>query len=111
MVSNLVGNSITYGQVDAPIRIFAGVSGENFQIWVANQGTPIPKDVQASLFEPFIRGEASGNRQGLGLGLHIASEIARAHGGRLDVASDAIETRFTFTMPLAQIADDNVDVR
>jgi sigma-B regulation protein RsbU (phosphoserine phosphatase) len=111
MVSNLVGNSITYGQVDAPIRISAGVSGQNFQIWVANQGTPIPKDVQASLFEPFIRGEASGNRQGLGLGLHIASEIARAHGGRLDVASDAIETRFTFTMPLAQIADDNVGVR
>jgi signal transduction histidine kinase len=39
-------------------------------------------------------------RQGLGLGLYIASEIARAHGGRLDLISSPQETRFTFRMPL-----------
>ena len=37
--------------------------------------------------------------QGLGLGLYIASEIARAHGGTLYVNSSADETRFTFRMP------------
>jgi sigma-B regulation protein RsbU (phosphoserine phosphatase) len=36
----------------------------------------------------------------LGLGLHIASEIAKAHGGALEVASTLQETRFTFRMPL-----------
>jgi sigma-B regulation protein RsbU (phosphoserine phosphatase) len=36
----------------------------------------------------------------LGLGLHIASEIARAHGGTITVSSDDKETRFTFVMPL-----------
>jgi signal transduction histidine kinase len=38
--------------------------------------------------------------QGLGLGLYISSEIAKAHGGSLDVVSTAEETRFTFRMPL-----------
>ena len=42
--------------------------------------------------------------QGLGLGLYIASEIARAHGGRIDVTSSPDETRFTFRMPLAGTA-------
>jgi sigma-B regulation protein RsbU (phosphoserine phosphatase) len=39
------------------------------------------------------------SRQGLGLGLYIASQIAKAHGGELKVRSTAEETRFTFTMP------------
>ena len=52
------------------------------------------------LFEPFFRGEARASRQGLGLGLYIASQIALAHGGTLIVASTLAQTRFTFTMPL-----------
>jgi hypothetical protein len=39
-------------------------------------------------------------REGLGLGLYIASEIAKAHGGTLDAVSNPAETRFTFRMPL-----------
>ena len=42
------------------------------------------------------------DQQGLGLGLFIASEIARAHRGTLTVASSPEETRFTFRMPLRQ---------
>ena len=52
------------------------------------------------LFEPFFRGDVRDSRQGLGLGLYIASQIAQAHGGRLAVSSNSAETRFTFTMPL-----------
>ena len=51
------------------------------------------------LFEPFLRGDVRDSRQGLGLGLHIASQIARAHGGRIDVTSTSDETRFVFSMP------------
>jgi signal transduction histidine kinase len=56
--------------------------------------------VKTTLFRPFFRGEVRGSQQGLGLGLYIASEIARVHGGKLSVTSDDSETRFIFTMPL-----------
>jgi len=56
------------------------------------------------LFEPFFRGDVRDSRQGLGLGLHIASQIAQAHGGRIEVASTPDETRFVFRMPLTQTA-------
>jgi sigma-B regulation protein RsbU (phosphoserine phosphatase) len=52
------------------------------------------------LFEPFFRGKIRASRQGLGLGLHIASQIAKAHEGKLTVTSTPEETRFTFEMPL-----------
>jgi sigma-B regulation protein RsbU (phosphoserine phosphatase) len=57
------------------------------------------------LFQPFFRGEVRESQQGLGLGLHISREIARAHGGKLMVDSSADETRFTFTMPLQNAAE------
>jgi sigma-B regulation protein RsbU (phosphoserine phosphatase) len=52
------------------------------------------------LFQPFYRVAVRRSLQGLGLGLYIASEIARAHGGTLGVDSTADETRFTFRMPV-----------
>jgi sigma-B regulation protein RsbU (phosphoserine phosphatase) len=52
------------------------------------------------LFQPFTRGAASSSKQGLGLGLFIASEIARAHSEILAVDSSSDETRFTLQMPL-----------
>jgi len=52
------------------------------------------------LFKPFSRDEVRRGQEGLGLGLYIASEIARAHGGRIDVTSSAKETSFKFSMPL-----------
>ncbi len=52
------------------------------------------------LFQPFSRGKVRPNQQGLGLGLYIASEIARAHGGKIEARSSDEETCFTFSMPL-----------
>jgi sigma-B regulation protein RsbU (phosphoserine phosphatase) len=56
--------------------------------------------VPSWLFQPFFRGGAQPSENGLGLGLYIASEIAKAHGGAIDIASMPQETRFTFRMPL-----------
>jgi sigma-B regulation protein RsbU (phosphoserine phosphatase) len=71
-------------------------------LWVANQGTPIPAAAAERLFQPFTRSSARAGAQGLGLGLWIAAEVARAHEGTLQLASTADETRFTFRMPLVQ---------
>jgi signal transduction histidine kinase len=64
---------------------------------------PYNEAAKAGLFQPFTRGPHRANQQGLGLGLglYIASEIAKAHGGALEVASTPAETRFTFRMPRA----------
>ena len=100
LVSNLLGNALTHGSADTPVRINAGVADGGLELWVANGGKPIPPEAMERLFQPFFRGEVRPSQQGLGLGLHIASEIAQAHGGTLTVKSDEIETRFTFRMPL-----------
>ena len=100
LLSNLLGNAVTHGSEAAPIFVRAETSGNRFILSVANGGTPISDAAMARLFQPFFRGELRPNQLGLGLGLHIASEIAKAHGGDLTVVSTETETRFTFDMPL-----------
>lgn len=98
LASNLLSNAVTHGSKDRPV-IFEAVTHENcFVLSVANAGEPIPEEVRRRLFQPFFRGESRPSRNGLGLGLFIASEIAKAHDGTLEVSSNAEETRFTFTM-------------
>ena len=100
MLSNLVGNALTHGASDRPVLVHAETRPDSFELWVANAGEPIPEASMDKLFEPFVRGKARASRQGLGLGLYIASQIAKAHGGTLTVASTAEETRFTFSIPI-----------
>ncbi len=100
LFSNLLGNAIRHSPPDRPIRARAETREGVFELSVANSGPPIPSDALDRLFEPFFRGTpVQAGQQGLGLGLYIAAEIARAHGGTLDVISTAEETRFTLRMP------------
>ncbi|KFL31138.1 histidine kinase [Devosia riboflavina] len=100
MFSNLLGNAITHGAQDQPIVVEAAITDGRLLLSVANGGRPIPAEALDRLFQPFQRGEGEKRFHGLGLGLYIASQIAAAHGGAIEVSSDARETRFTFTMPL-----------
>jgi signal transduction histidine kinase len=101
LLSNLLGNALTYGAAGEAIHVQARTTGTVFELSVANAGDPIPPAAMERLFLPFSRGEVLPGQQGLGLGLFIASEVAKAHGGTLDVLSSSEETRFTFRMPLA----------
>jgi phosphoserine phosphatase RsbU/P len=100
LFSNLLGNAISHGAPDQPVRVDAITKSGTFELCVANGGTPISEEARKRLFHPFYRGAAHGRSEGLGLGLYIASEIARAHGGTIEVDSSQAETRFTFRMPL-----------
>ncbi|HEY8611992.1 MAG TPA: GAF domain-containing sensor histidine kinase, partial [Roseomonas sp.] len=100
MLSNLLGNALSHGAANAPVRVGATTQDGSFVLWVANAGPPIPPEARTGLFQPYMRGHGRHMPQGLGLGLYIVSEIARMHGGRIDLSSDAEETRFTFVMPL-----------
>ena len=100
MFSNLLANAVTHGENGRPIRVAAAIVGNQLEVSIANSGKAIPAAVMDRLFQPFYRGNANSAVQGLGLGLYISAAIAEAHGGRLDVLSDSVETRFTFSMPL-----------
>jgi signal transduction histidine kinase len=100
MFSNLLANALTHGTADSPIRVNAMIRDGAFTLSVANSGEAISTTAMKRLFQPFTRGDVNAFKQGLGLGLFIAAEIARAHGGMLTVASSAAETLFTFQMPL-----------
>ena len=98
LVSNLLGNALTHGAAGSPVMVRAVVDETTLELSVANRGEPIDDITRERLFAPFSRGAVRPNQEGLGLGLYIASEIARAHGGRIDVASSPEETVFTLTM-------------
>ncbi|MBF0261418.1 MAG: HAMP domain-containing protein [Magnetococcales bacterium] len=81
---NLVDNAVHYGQ---KARIRADLLGDRLRISIADQGPGIPEADWERVFEPFTRLENSRNRAtgGTGLGLPIARNIVRAHGGELSL--------------------------
>ena len=96
---------MTHGSPDTPIKIVAETSPDAFELWIANTGDPIPEDALDRLFQPFTRPVSQGSKEGLGLGLYIASQIAEPHGGTLSVTSSQAETRFTLRMPVKPSLD------
>ena len=99
LFSNILSNALTYGTEGEPVTVIAKTE-EQFELAICNVGAPIPAAAMERLFFPFSRGEVRPSQQGLGLGLYIASEIAKAHGGTLDVTSTPQLTCFTLKMPL-----------
>ncbi|SHJ18339.1 GAF sensor signal transduction histidine kinase [Palleronia salina] len=97
-VSNLISNAITHGCSDTPIRITGDCYAKALTIEVTNEGETIPQSIQSILFQPFRRGSEIGST-GLGLGLHIASSIARAHNGQLSATSETGTTTFRLEIP------------
>jgi len=101
LLSNLVANAITHGAVDQPVIVRCSDGENQMLVAVSNGGDPIPESTIPMLFQPFKRGAASRDQDGLGLGLYIAAEIARAHGGTITVTSDMQATTFTLALPRA----------
>lgn len=99
LFSNLLANALAHGAQDKPVRAAARSSDAGFALSVSNEGRPIPPGTIARLFQPFSRDPAGTPKAGLGLGLYIASEIARSHGGTLGVSSTDEATTFTLELP------------
>ncbi len=92
----------------APVRIAVRTEDNQLVIDVSNTGEPIPAAVLDKLFHPFVRMASQSHQHGLGLGLYIASEIAKAHGGTLTATSSKDETRFTFRMRMSDAGPERV---
>jgi signal transduction histidine kinase len=105
IASNLLGNALAHGLPQSPVKISAKADADDFVLEVWNAGEPIPAESLNKIFEPFWRHSVSANRNGLGLGLHICSQIVRAHQGRISVTSTREDgTRFTARLPLGNHA-------
>ena len=98
LFSNLLSNANHHGATDKPIKVSASSIDGAFRLSVKNGGDPIPSSSIEHLFQPFYKEDEKSSKKGLGLGLFIASEIAKAHDGSLKVKSDEEETQFIFTM-------------
>jgi PAS domain S-box-containing protein len=103
VVSNLVANALQHGAPGAPVAVRVRGRPGDVVVAVRNEGPAIPPELRAVMFEPFCRGSSlrdAARARGLGLGLYIAREIVRAHGGSIDVESDdARGTTFTVRLP------------
>ena len=97
-------NAAKYGSDASTIRVRLAGDAHGIRLSVTNDGATIPGDALQAMFEPLRRGavqasEASTEATSLGLGLFIVREIARAHGGDVDVVSGQGTTMFTMTLP------------
>jgi signal transduction histidine kinase len=100
-VSNLVDNAIRYAPSGSAVEVDVAVTdaGTEARVSVTDHGPGIPPDEQDRIFDRFWRG--GDDHDGTGLGLPIAHQVARAHGGTLTVTSPGPTgdgTVFTLTL-------------
>ena len=103
MISNLVANSVAYGNLDQPITLTTDLAHDVAIIAVHNHGACIPEALIPNLFEPMTRAsDRDGSVRSVGLGLFIVRSITEAHGGDITVrSSDIYGTTFTLSLPIA----------
>jgi signal transduction histidine kinase len=102
VASNLLANALTHGEPRHPIKFGARTDEHDLVLEVWNSGEPIPAESLSKIFEPFWRHSVSASRNGLGLGLHICSQIVRAHQGQISVTSTRESgTQFIARLPLS----------
>ncbi|OGT28786.1 MAG: hypothetical protein A2Z17_05410 [Gammaproteobacteria bacterium RBG_16_66_13] len=99
LFGNLLDNALKYTESGA-VEVSAAVGAGTVSIHVADSGGGIAPEHLPRIFDRFYRADPSRASPGTGLGLAIAQEIARSHGGRIEVSSQTgLGTRFTVTLP------------
>ena len=106
IVQNLVRNAIRYMGPRSPRRIVVrcAASGARVRVEVEDTGPGIPAELQAKMFEPFVRGSHSADG-GIGLGLATVKRLAEAHGGAVGVRS-AVDVGTLFWVELPRAEED-----
>lgn len=103
---NLLSNAAKYSPAHSPITLSASAAGSRVRVRVTDQGMGIARDEMERIFEGFYRSERARGRgvPGSGIGLALARQIARAHGGELTVQSET-DSGSTFMLELLSALD------
>jgi len=106
VIQNLIANAVKYNQPGGRIELTLATSGDLARLTVANTGPGIPTEQRQLVFERFHRVDPSRSSTtgpgGTGLGLSLSREIARAHGGELELTDASPElTTFVLSLPLS----------
>ncbi|GEM_PF-5218135 len=102
VVVNLISNARHHGLPGHPVRVSAtALPDGGVAIEVRNVAAPIPEAVAKNLFSPFKATSAGNarNRSGMGLGLYIAHEIVKGHGGEIAYAHEDDHVVFSVRLP------------
>jgi two-component system phosphate regulon sensor histidine kinase PhoR len=101
-VRSLLDNAVKYSPAGSPVTVCLESRDGFVGIAIQDNGAGIPQDEQRAVFKKFTRGAAARrlNVKGTGIGLTMAAEIVKAHGGRLELVSEAgAGARFTIVLP------------
>ena len=102
VLHNLISNAIKYNVERGWIRISTVWQADQIEVQVANTSAGIPVAERERIFDRFFRGDPNHNRkvEGVGLGLSVSREIARAHGGEITIEVDEEDVvRFSLLLP------------
>ena len=106
VVGNLLGNAAKFAGKGghAQVRVFTDPETRRPTIVVADSGAGMTKETLAHLFEPFMQGESTLDRSkgGLGLGLALAQELVKLHGGNIRARSDGVGQGAEFVVSLPE---------
>jgi signal transduction histidine kinase len=102
-LANLVDNAIKYGAngAEAAIVVKAEGEGDRVLLSVADGGSGIPEADRGRAVERFVRLEQSRSQPGSGLGLSLASAVARLHGGELKLEDNHPGLKTVISLPRA----------
>jgi two-component system sensor histidine kinase BaeS len=102
VVTNLLGNALKFTPADGRVTVRTRPDGADAVLTVSDTGVGIPASELPHVFERFWRGQAAAGTSGSGIGLAIAAELARAHGGTLTADSQPGKgTTLTLRLPRA----------
>jgi two-component system heavy metal sensor histidine kinase CusS len=104
---NLLSNATKYNRPEGRVSLHLTRQDGQIVFTVTNTGPAIPVENQQRLFERFFRGDKAHTRQtdGFGLGLNIATELARANGAELRLVRSQ-EDETVFEVRMAAAGDD-----
>ncbi|MET3617976.1 signal transduction histidine kinase [Peptoniphilus olsenii] len=99
-IHNLIDNAIKYSPNKSTINISVYKSYLNYNLDIENECKYLSEETLPKIFERFYRGKNSVSKDGLGLGLFIAREIIKKHGGNIKASLNNNKIKFAVDFPL-----------